>query len=113
MDTPTFTTFVADERRRIHDAIKMAKAKRQEADQEIAQLEAQLTAISAYDAALKGTSVADKPRAARGRRGESVKRSAISLQSTLTVSPVGNCLRRWRRTAIKPPSRASATFSRH
>ena len=63
MDTPTFTTFVADERRRIHDAIKTAKAKRQEADREIAQLEAQLTAIRAYDAALKGTSVADKPRA--------------------------------------------------
>lgn len=75
MDTPTFTTFVADERRRIHDAIKTAKAKRQEADREIAQLEAQLTAIAAYDAALKGTSVGDKPRAARGRRGE--KREAI------------------------------------
>lgn len=75
MDTPTFTTFVADERRRIHDAIKVAKAKRQEADREITQLEAQLRAINAYDAALKGTSVADKPRAARGRRGE--KREAI------------------------------------
>ena len=73
MDTPTFTTFVADERRRIHDAIKTAKAKRQEADREIAQLEAQLAAISAYDAALKGKSLADKPR--RGRRGE--KREAI------------------------------------
>jgi DNA-binding transcriptional ArsR family regulator len=75
MDNPTFTTFVAEERRRIHDAIKTAKAKRQEADREIAQLEAQLAAISAYDAALKGKSVTDKPRAARGRRGE--KREAI------------------------------------
>lgn len=75
MDAPTFTTFVAEERGRIYDAIKAAKAKRQEAEQEIARLEAQLAAIAAYDAALKGKSVADKPRAARGRRG--AKREAI------------------------------------
>lgn len=75
MDAPTFTTFVAEERGRIHDAIEAAKAKRQEAEREIAQLEVQLAAIAAYDAALKGTSVPDKPRAARGRRGE--KREAI------------------------------------
>src|SRR5665648_620350 len=53
----------------------MAQAKQQEAGREIAQLEAQLAAIAAYDAALKGTSAPDKPRAARGRRGE--KREAI------------------------------------
>ena len=75
MDAPTFTTFVAEERGRIDDAIEAAKAKRQEAEREIAQLEAQLAAIAAYDAALKGTSVPDKPQAARGRRGE--KREAI------------------------------------
>ena len=75
MDAPTFTTFVAEERGRINDAIEATKAKRQEAEREIAQLEVQLAAIAAYDAALKGKSVADKPQAARGRRGE--KREAI------------------------------------
>lgn len=75
MDAPTFTTFIAEERERIHDAIKAAKAKREEAEREIAQLEAQLTAIAAYDAALKGTSVSTEHRATRSRRGE--KREAI------------------------------------
>ena len=75
MDAPTFTTFIAEERSQIHDAIKAAKGKRQEAEREIAQLEAQLAAIAAYDAALKGTSVSAEPRGARGRPGE--KREAI------------------------------------
>ena len=75
MDAPNFTSFIAEERARIKEAIKAAKAKRQEAEGEIAQLEAQVAAIAAYDAALKGTKAAPKPRAPRGRRGE--KRQAI------------------------------------
>ena len=39
------------------------------------QLEAQVTAIAAYDAALKGKKAVTEPRAPRGRRGE--KRDAI------------------------------------
>lgn len=33
--TPTFATLMAEERTRIHDAIKEAKAKRQEVDREM------------------------------------------------------------------------------
>jgi hypothetical protein len=72
MDAPTFAAFIAQERTRLQDAIKAAKAKRQQAEHEIEQLESELTAIAAYDAARKKTT---KPRAARGRRGE--KREAI------------------------------------
>lgn len=75
MDTPTFASMMAEERTRIHDAIKEAKAKRQEVDREIASLEAQNAAILAYDAALKGKSVAKEPPAPRGRKGE--KREAL------------------------------------
>src|SRR5512143_2762524 len=79
MDTPTtetdFITFIDQERARIKDAIKAANAKRQEAEKEIAQLEAQVAAISAYDAALKGKAPSSKPRAPRGPKGE--KRGAI------------------------------------
>jgi hypothetical protein len=75
MDTPTFALFIADERQRIQQAIKAAKAKQQEAEREIAQLEAQNAAIVAYDAALKGKAVPKEPGVRRGRRGE--KREAI------------------------------------
>ena len=75
MDAPDFTSFIAEERARIQQAIKAAKAKRQEAENEIAQLEGQVTAIAAYDAALKGKKAVTEPRAPRGRRGE--KREAI------------------------------------
>ena len=75
MDTPAFASLMAQERTRIHDAIKAARAKRQEADREIAQLEAQLAAITAYDAALKGKGIGTEQRKPRGRRGE--KREAI------------------------------------
>jgi DNA-binding transcriptional ArsR family regulator len=75
MDTPAFAALMTQERARINDAIKAARAKRQEADREIAQLEAQLAAITAYDAALKGKGIATEQRKPRGRRGE--KREAI------------------------------------
>ena len=75
MDAPDFTSFVTEERTRIQQAIKAAKAKRQEAEGEIQQLEAQVAAIAAYDAALKGKKAPSEPRAPRGRRGE--KRQAI------------------------------------
>ena len=78
MDTPMFADLMAQERARIQEAIKAAKAKRQEAEQEMSQLEAQVAAIKAYDAALKGKagkSVPKEPSAPRGRRGE--KREAI------------------------------------
>lgn len=75
MDTPAFASMMTQERTRIHDAIKAARAKRQEADREIAQLEAQLAAIAAYDAALKGKGISTEQRKPRGRRGE--KREAI------------------------------------
>jgi hypothetical protein len=75
MDTPTFASLMAEERVRIQDAIKAARAKRQEAEREIAQLEAQSAAILAYHATLKGKSVPKEPSAPRGRRGE--KREAI------------------------------------
>ena len=75
MDTPTFASLMAEERIRIEDAIKAAKAKRREAEREIEQLEAQSAAIMAYDAALKGKTVSKEPGAPRGRRGE--KREAI------------------------------------
>ena len=75
MDAPTFTSFIEEERARIKEAIKAAKAKRQEAEQELAQLEAEVAAIAAYDAARKGKKVSAEPRAPRGRRGE--KREAI------------------------------------
>ena len=75
MDAPTFASLMAEERTRIQDAIKAAKAKQQEAEREIAQLEAQNVAIMAYDAALKCKTVPKEPRAPRGRRGE--KREAI------------------------------------
>ena len=57
MDAPTFASFIGEER------------------VEIAQLEAEVAAIAAYDAARKGTKAATEPRAPRGRRGE--KRQAI------------------------------------
>jgi hypothetical protein len=82
MDAPTFASFIAEERARLQDAIKAAKAKRQEAQREIEQLEIELTAIAAYDAARKKTT---KPRAARGRRGE--KREAI--RSLIAEHPDG------------------------
>jgi hypothetical protein len=75
MDTPTFASLMVEERTRIQDAIKAAKAKRQEAEREIAQLEAQSAAIVAYDAALKGTSVPKEPGGRRGRSGH--KREGI------------------------------------
>ena len=76
MDTQTtFASLMAEERTRIQGAIKEAKAKRQEAEREIAQLEAQNAAILAYDAALKGKATPKEPSAPRGRRGE--KREAI------------------------------------
>ena len=75
MDAPMFASLMAEERTRIQDAIKAAKAKQQEAEREIAQLEAQNVAIMAYDAALKGKTAPKEPRAPRGRRGE--KREAI------------------------------------
>jgi hypothetical protein len=75
MDAPNFTSFIEEERARIKAAIKAAKTKRQEADQEIEQLEAQIAAIAAYDTALKGKKAVTEPRAPRGRRGE--KRQTI------------------------------------
>ncbi|MGE5561848.1 MAG: hypothetical protein ACM3ZV_00905 [Bacillota bacterium] len=75
MDAPNFTSFIAEERARIKAAIKAAEAKRQEAEVEIQQLEAQVAAIAAYDSALKGKKTPSEPRAPRGRRGE--KRDAI------------------------------------
>jgi DNA-binding transcriptional ArsR family regulator len=79
MDTPTtttdFTTFIDQERIRIKEAIKAANAKRREADAEIEELETELTAIAAYDAARKGPKASAERRAPRGRRGE--KRQAI------------------------------------
>lgn len=75
MDAPTFTTFIEEERTRIKEAIKGAKAKRQEAEQEIAQLEAEVAAIAAYDAARKGKKVSAEPRAPRGPKGQ--KREAL------------------------------------
>jgi DNA-binding transcriptional ArsR family regulator len=78
MDTPTtttdFTTFIDQERTRIKEAIKAANAKRREAEREIQELETELTAIAAYDAARKGTKASER-RAPSGRRGE--KRQAI------------------------------------
>jgi hypothetical protein len=71
MDAPTFASFIDEERTRIKEAIKAAKVKRQEAEDEISQLEAQGAAITAYDAALKGKT----PRAPRGPKGE--KRGAL------------------------------------
>ncbi len=75
MDAPNFTTFIDQERDRIKEAIKAAKAKRQEAENEIAQLEAEVAAIAAYDAARKGKKVSAEPRAPRGPKG--AKREAI------------------------------------
>lgn len=75
MDAPTFTSFIEEERARIKAAIKAAKAKRQEAEAEIEQLEGQLAAIAAYDAALKGKKAVTEPRAPRGPKG--AKREAI------------------------------------
>jgi DNA-binding transcriptional ArsR family regulator len=79
MDTPTtttdFITFIDHERTRIKEAIKAASAKRREAEHEIEELETELTAIAAYDAARKGKKAMTEPRAPRGRRGE--KRQAI------------------------------------
>jgi hypothetical protein len=75
MDAPTFASFIEEERTRIKEAIRAAKAKRQEAENEIAQLEAEVAAIAAYDAARKGKKVSAEPRAPRGRRGG--KREAI------------------------------------
>jgi hypothetical protein len=75
MDTPTFADLMAQERARIQEAMKAAKAKRQEAEREMSQLEAQVAAIKAYDAALKGKAVPKEPRERRGRRGE--KREAL------------------------------------
>jgi hypothetical protein len=76
MDIPNFALATAQERSRIHDAMKAAQAKRQEAEYEIASLEAQLAAIAAYDAALKGKHVLPtESRAPRGPRGQ--KRAAI------------------------------------
>jgi hypothetical protein len=71
MDTPAFASLMTQERTRIHDAIKAARAKPHETDREIAQL----AAITAYDAALKGKGIATEQRKPRGRRGE--KREAI------------------------------------
>jgi hypothetical protein len=70
MDAPTFASFIEEERNRIKEAIKAAKAKRQEAEHEIAQLEAETAAIAAYDAARKGKKVSAEPRAPRGPRGQ-------------------------------------------
>jgi hypothetical protein len=75
MDAPDFTSFIEQERRRLQEAIKAAKAKQQEAEREIAQLEALMSAIAAYDAALKGKKVPSRPGAPRGPKGE--KRRAI------------------------------------
>jgi hypothetical protein len=77
MDVPTtFVSTMAQERTRLHDAMKAAKARRQEAEDEIASLQAQLAAITAYDAALKGKHVMPtEPGAPRGPRGQ--KRAAI------------------------------------
>jgi DNA-binding transcriptional ArsR family regulator len=75
MDAPNFASFIEEERARIKEAIKAAKAKQQEAESEIAQLEAETAAIAAYDAARKGKKAPSEPRAPRGRRGE--KRQAI------------------------------------
>jgi hypothetical protein len=75
MDAPTFATFIEEERIRIKEAIKAAKAKRQEVEQEISQLEAQIAAIAAYEAALKGKKPSTAPRASRGPKGE--KRAAL------------------------------------
>ena len=75
MDAPNFASFIAEERARIQQAIKAANAKRQEAEREIKKLEAQVAAIAAYDAALKGRQVSAEPSVPRSRRGE--KRQAI------------------------------------
>jgi hypothetical protein len=69
MDTPPFAAFIAEERGRIHEAIKGAKAKRQQAERELTQLEAQLSAIAAYEAALKGTAAVKEAAGRRGRSG--------------------------------------------
>jgi hypothetical protein len=65
-----FATFIGQERERIKEAIKAAKHKRQEAENEISQLEAQAAAVTAYDAALKGKKLSPAPRAPRGPKGE-------------------------------------------
>jgi hypothetical protein len=77
MDTvPTdFSTFIEQERERIKEAIKAAKAKRQEAEAELERLDAQASAIAAYEAALKGKRVASPTSAPRTPWGE--KRGAI------------------------------------
>lgn len=75
MDAPTFATFIDQERTRIKEAIKGAKAKRQEAENEIAQLEAEVAAIAAYDDARRGKKVSAEPRAPRGPKGQ--KREAL------------------------------------
>ena len=86
MDAPTFATFIEEERTHIKEAIKGAKAKRQEAENEIAQLEAEVAAIAAYDAARKGKKAVRPnlvlPAAPKVR---SVKRSSPSSPSIRTA----------------------------
>jgi hypothetical protein len=74
-DMRTFASFIEQERERIKEAIKAANAKRQEAEDEIGQLEAQIAAIAAYDAALKGKKPSTAPRTPRGPKG--AKRQAL------------------------------------
>lgn len=89
MDTTTtatpFASFIEQERARIRDAIKQARARQQEAEKEVTQLETELAAIAAYDAARKGKKVAAAPRAPRGRKG--AKREA--LLALITEHPDG------------------------
>jgi hypothetical protein len=76
MDTPTnFSTFIEQERERIKEAMRAARAKRQEAEAELERLDAQSGAIAAYEAALKGKKVSSPTGAPRASWGE--KRSAL------------------------------------
>lgn len=69
METSNFATLMLEERDRLQEAIKGIKAKQREAEREIAQLEAQLSAIAVYEAALKGTGTVKEVVGRRGRSG--------------------------------------------
>lgn len=69
METSTFATLMLEERDRLQETIKGIKAKQREAEREIAQLEAQLSAIAVYEAALKGAGAVKEAAGRRGRRG--------------------------------------------
>jgi len=65
----TFEAFIANERQRLGKLREETLAKKQQADDELAKIDRELSAIAAYEAAKKGKPIRQK-RASGGPRGE-------------------------------------------